>query len=276
MTDLYRNQDFIPDFYEIIAETAARSRELSTHVEARSNVPYGSSPREQIDIIFPPRLVKGAPLHVFIHGGYWRSGSKADHWLVAAPVLAAGGIAAFVGYDLMPNTRLGTIVGQIRAALAHLTQMAPELGADPGRYTVSGHSAGAHLASYLAATGPEENEQTDLPALRGLLLISGIYDLSEIPDSFLKNEAKMTHAEAAAWSPLSSRQLYAPRRIVMLAEHDSVPYHTQGHQFSSMLKANGMDTQLRIEAGLNHLTIVLALADPKSPAGLCLSELVAS
>lgn len=276
MTDLYRNSDFIPDFHELIAETAARSREFSVGVQARSNVPYGAGARERVDILFPPRLAKGAPLHAFVHGGYWRAGSKDDHWLVAAPVLAAGGIAAFIGYDLMPSTRLGTIVSQVRAALAHLIAMAPELGADPGRYTVSGHSAGAHLASYLAAIGPEENEPVDLLALRGLLLISGIYDLSEIPDSFLKHEAKMTHAEAAAWSPLSSRQLYAPRRIVMLAEHDSVPYHTQAHQFSSLLKADGMDTQLRIEAGLNHLTIVLALADPKSPAGLCLSELVAS
>ena len=272
--DLYRNRDFIPDFDEIITETAARSREFVKRVEMRPDVPYGPGPRERMDIILPPRMAKGAPLHVFIHGGYWRSGSKEDHWLVAAPVLAAGGIAALVTYDLMPGTRLGTIVAQVRAAVRHLTMMAPGLGAGATRLTASGHSAGAHLASYLAAIGPEESAPPDLPTLAGLLLVSGIYDLADIPGSFLKSEARMTAAEALAWSPLSSRQIQGPRRIVMVSEMDTAPFHAQGQQFASLLGRGADDGHFRIEAGLNHLTIVLALGDPKSPAGLCLSGLV--
>src|SRR3546814_656756 len=147
--------------------------------------------------------------------------------------------------------------------------MAPDLGADSTRLTASGHSAGAHLASYLAATSPQENASPDLPALKGLLLVSGIYDLTDIPDSFLKYEAKMTPAEASAWSPLTSRHLDGPRRIIMLGEMDTAPFHVQGQQFASLRKRNTPEGELRIEAGLNHLTIVLALGDPKSPAGLC-------
>lgn len=272
--DLYRNRDFIPDFDEIIAETAARSREFAQQVEMRTDVPYGPGPRERMDIIFPSRLAKGAPLHVFIHGGYWRTGSKEDHRLVAASVLAAGGIAALITYDLMPGTRLAAIVGQVRAAVRRLVAMAPNLGADPARLTVSGHSAGAHLATYLAAYGPDESATPDLPEIRGLLLISGIYDLSEIPDSFLKDEAQMTHAEASSWSPLSSRHHQGPRRIVMLSEMDTAPFHVQGQQFVSMLDYKGFDTELRIEPNLNHLTIVLALGDPESSPGRCLSDMV--
>ncbi|RCV91881.1 alpha/beta hydrolase [Billgrantia montanilacus] len=272
--DPYRNRDFIPDFDEIIAETAARSRELAARVDIRTDLPYGPSPRERMDIIFPPHPTKGAPLHVFIHGGYWRSGSKEAHWMLAAPALAAGGIAAIITYDLMPGTRLSAIVGQVRAAVRHLAAMAPDLGADATRITVSGHSAGAHLASYLAATGPEESTPPDLPTLRALLLVSGIYDLTDIPSSFLKNETKMTPAEASAWSPLTSCHLHGPRRIVMLGEMDSAPFHSQGHQFASLLNLNVLNGEFRIEAGLNHLNIVLALGNPNSPAGLCISDLV--
>lgn len=272
--DLYRNRDFIPDFDEIVIETAARSREFAKRVDIRSNVSYGPGPRERMDIIIPPRMAKGAPLHVFIHGGYWRSGSKEDHWLVAAPVLAVGGIAALVTYDLMPGTRLGSIVAQVRAAVRHLTAMAPDLGADATRLTASGHSAGAHLASYLAAVGAEESAPPDLPTLGGLLLVSGIYDLTDIPGSFLKSEAEMTPAEASAWSPLTSRQISGPRRIVMVSERDTAPFHAQGRQFASLLGHTVRDGLFRVEAGLNHLTIVLALGDPTSPSGLCLSDLV--
>ena len=274
--DLYRNRDFIPDFDDIIAETAAGSRELAKQVEIRPDVAYGPGPRERMDIIFPPRSVKDAPLHVFIHGGYWRSGSKEDHWLVAAPVIAAGGIVAIITYDLMPGTRLGAIVEQVREAIRHLVALAPQLGADAARLTVSGHSAGAHLASYLAAIGPQESAPPDLPALQGLLLVSGIYDLTDIPDSFLKHEARMTPAEASAWSPLTSRQLPGPRRIVMLSEQDTPPFHHQGRQFASALEQSSLGGEFRIEPGLNHLSIVLALGDPTSPCGLCIADLVGS
>lgn len=272
--DLYCNRDFIPDFDDIIAETASRSRAFAAHAEVRPAIAYGQSPRERMDILLPPRLAKGAPLHMFIHGGYWRAGNKEDHWLVAAPVLAAGGIAAIVEYDLMPRTRLGAIVGQVRAAVRHLAAMAPELGGDAGRLTISGHSAGAHLASYLAGIGPEESALPALPALRGLLLVSGLYDLTDIPGSFLKDEAQMTPAEASAWSPMTSRHLEGPRRIVMVSELDTPPFHAQGQAFATLMEGEGFDTEFRVEPWLNHLTIVLALGDPTGPAGACLSELV--
>ena len=272
--DLYRNRDFIPDFDEIVAETAARSREFAATANIRRDVPYGSGPRERMDLIFPPKPVKDAPLHMFFHGGYWRAGSKEDHLLVAAPVVAAGGIAAIVTYDLMPDTRLGTIVGQSRTALQQLAAMAPSIGADPSRMTASGHSAGAHLVSYLAAMSAKEPEPASLPPLRALLLVSGLYDLREIPSSFLKKETQMTTAEAEAWTPLSSRQLPGPKRVVMVSERDTPPFHEQGQAFTTLLQDAGIDTVMRTEAKLNHMTIVLALGDPQSSTGQCLADLV--
>jgi len=273
--DLYRNRDFIRDFDSILAETAARSRELATRMEVRADVAYGSSPRERMDILFPPNPARGAPLHMFIHGGYWRSGSKTDHHLVAAPVLAMGGIAAIVTYDLMPTTRLGRIVAQVRAAARNLQALAPTLGADPTRFTVSGHSAGAHLASFLAAEGPEEASPPDLPAVQGVLMVSGLYDLSAIPSSFLKDEAGMTVEEAAAWSPLTAIQRQVPRRIITRGALETAPFHNQATEFAAGLAAKALPCVLREEPGLNHLTIVLSLADPASALGGTLAGLVA-
>lgn len=274
--DLYRNRDFIPNFDEIAAETAARSREFAAKANIRRDVAYGPGRRERLDLVFPAQPVKGAPLHIFFHGGYWRSGSKEDHLLVAAPVLAVGGIAAIVTYDLMPGTRLGTIVGQARSAVRYLAAMAPSIGADASRMTASGHSAGGHLVSYLAAISPEEEEPGTLPPLRTLLLVSGLYDLKDIPGSFLKDETQMTADEARAWTPLAARQLPGPKRIVMVSEHDTPPFHEQARAFTELLQERGLEASLRTEAGLNHMSIVLALADPESAAGQCLAEVVSS
>jgi arylformamidase len=271
--DLYRNRDFIADFDALMAETAARSRELSSWADLRADLAYGPGPRERMDLLLPPAARPGAPLHLFIHGGYWRSGSKEDHRLVAAPVLAAGGIAAVTTYDLMPGTRLGRIVAQVRAAARHLLALAPGLGADPARFTVSGHSAGAHLASYLAARGPDE-APAPLPLPRALLLVSGLYDLSGIPGSFLKDEAGMTPQEAAAWSPLTSDNLPSPRRVLACGALETAPFHDQSAAFALRLGQSGAEVELRRESGLNHLSIVLALADPKSALGERLSDMV--
>lgn len=273
--DLYRNRDFIPDFDAIMAETAARSRALSARATLRADLPYGPGPRERMDVILPPQPRPGAPLNLFIHGGYWRSGCKQDHHLVAAPVLAAGGICALVGYDLMPQTRLATIIAQVRAAAAELVRLAPALGADPSRLTVSGHSAGAHLACYLAAHGPHEQQRPALPPVQGLLLVSGLYDLSDIPDSFLRHETAMTPAEAADWSPVTALNAALPPRIITCGGRETQPFHDQAEAFSGLLRRQSAPVIHRKEPQCNHLDVVLALANPKEPLGKCLATMVA-
>lgn len=273
MTDLYYNRAFIPDFDAIMAETAARSRAFVQGRDLRADISYGPRPRQAYDLILPDHPRQGGPIHMFIHGGYWRAGEKDVHHLVAAPVLAAGGIAAIVTYDLMPDTRLGTIIAQVRCAALQIQARAASLGADPARFTVSGHSAGAHLASLLAARAPGDQTQPTLPDLRGLLLVSGIYDLGGIPDSFLKNEAGMTPEEAALWSPRAAVHRPDLMRILTCGEAETAPFHDQVKELASLLPA---PRELRVELRLNHLSTVLDLADPMRPLGRRLADLVAN
>jgi arylformamidase len=273
-TDPYRIRDFVPDFDAIAAEFATRSHALSSSFKMRRDVAYGARPRETLDLIFPDKVAAGAPLHVFVHGGYWRSGRKEDYRFVAAPVLAVGGICALVEYDLMPGQRLSMLVDQIRRATNWLQDNALAIGADPGRITVSGHSAGAHLASFLAANGSDEKTSPRLPELRGLLLVSGIYDLSDIPNSFLREEAEMTPQEAAAWSPLTSAQHAGPERIVAFGADETAPFHNQAHALHQILQKQELPSEVLPIPHRNHMSVVLDLADPAQPLGHRLSDLV--
>lgn len=271
--DLYRIRDFVPEFEAIAAETARRSRALASRAKMRRDIAYGETPRAVLDLIFPDNPAPGAPLHMFIHGGYWRSGDKADHACVAEPVLAAGGITAIVEYDLMPGTRLGVIVNQIRQAARWLTKNAASFGADAARLTVSGHSAGGHLASLIAATAPGE-APVHLPPIKGLMMISGIYDLSGIPGSFLQHENQMTPDEARDFSPLSARHQPGPHRIIALGQDETAPFHQQAHALKNRLADADLPSELRIEPNLNHMDVVLALSDSSHPLGARLRALV--
>ena len=272
--DLYRIRDFVPDFDTIAAEFTERSRQLSARSKLMADIRYGARDREVLDVILPDNVKAGAPLHVFVHGGYWRSGEKENYRLVAAPVLEAGGIAAIVEYDLMPGQRLHVLVNQVRRSVLWLQKHATNFGADPHKMTVSGHSAGAHLASFLAAIAPGETERPDLPVLQEMLLVSGIYDLSEIPDSFLRDEARMTPAEAAAWSPLTANQLPSPRRIIAFGAEETSPFHEQALALSKKLSIDDRAVKLMSVPCLNHMSVVLDLADPFGRLGGLVVEMI--
>jgi arylformamidase len=273
--DPYCIRSFVPDFDAISAEISDQSRSLAAKSTIWAGCSYGPGARERMDILLPPNLRSGAPVHMFVHGGYWRSGDKADYTCVAAPVLAAGGIAAIVEYDLMPEARLATLVNQVRRAAAWLTAQTPALGGDAKRFTVSGHSAGAHLASYLAAAGRGEPMAPTTP-VTGLLLLSGIYDLSDIPTSFLKDETGMRGAEAQAWSPLSARQHAAPLRIFAFGTDETRPFREQATRMHRLCQSIGAQAELRPIPGLNHMNVVLDLANPEQPLGRTLADLVQS
>jgi arylformamidase len=275
-TDLYRIRDFVGDFDAITKEFVARSLSLSARAKMRTDIAYGTRARETLDLIFPDDMAADAPLHVFVHGGYWRSGEKADYRFVAEPALAAGAITAVVEYDLMPGQRLGVLVDQVRRALLWLEHHAPEFGADPARITVSGHSAGAHLSSYLAASGPQETQPPALPRLKGLLLLSGIYDLVAIPDSFLKDEAEMTHMEAAAWTPLSSLQMDRPHRVIAYGSDETAPFIKQAAALQDKLASSQDPAELLRVSGHNHMSVVLDLGDSDGVLGGRLADLVSS
>lgn len=270
--DLYRIRDFVPNFDAIAAEFTARSHALSGRATIKVDISYGERARETLDLIFPDNTVAGAPLHVFIHGGYWRSGDKENYRFVAEPVLAVGGVAALVEYDLMPGQPLPVLVDQVRRAVLWLQDHAGDFGCDPSRITVSGHSAGAHLASYLCATGAAEASQARLPQVKTLLLVSGIYDLSGIPDSFLKHEAKMTLEEAAGWTPLHSDHHKGPMRVFAHGADETRPFHDQAAAMQAKLSATGQQAELLVIANLNHMSVVLELGDPNTLLGRKLAE----
>lgn len=274
-TDLYRIRDFVPDFDAIASQFAARSRGLSESARIKADIAYGTREREVLDLVFPDKPAAEAPLHVFIHGGYWRSGEKADYRFVATPVLEAGGIAALVEYDLMPGQRLPVLVDQVRRAVNWLQDNATQFGANPERITVSGHSAGAHLASYLAATGPEDTATVRLPALKGMLLLSGIYDLSEIPDSFLRHETQLTRSEAAAYSPLKSNHRKGLKRILAYGADETAPFHEHAKALQQRLQAGTGNSELMALPGLNHMSVVLDLGNTNSSLGRKLTDLLA-
>ncbi|GAA3589366.1 hypothetical protein GCM10022198_11580 [Klugiella xanthotipulae] len=174
---------------EAVAEMAAYAP--GTGVAERLNIPYdGVNDAVTLDLYTPEEAGGPLPVVVWVHGGTWASGSKAD----VAPylrILAAYGYATVsVDYSLAPEARYPDAVTQVNNALGYVSAHATELGIDPDRMVLAGDSAGAQLASQVAALTTNPGYAADLGIvptvaayqLRGIILDGGVYDLDALGD----------------------------------------------------------------------------------------------
>ena len=143
-----------------VADRAAEMRhyqERSAHARAtlpcRLGVPYGPTRAETLDI-FPADSpdAAGAPVFVFIHGGYWRALSAADFSCVALGLAQRGITVVVPDYALCPAVTVDEIVRQMHAACAWVLRHIAEHGGDPQRVALGGSSAGGHLAAMCLQT----------------------------------------------------------------------------------------------------------------------------
>ncbi len=239
-----------------------------------ADITYGEQERERLDLFFPKAMDGPVPVHIFIHGGYWRANCKEDYAFVAEAVVAAGAIAAIVEYALMPKLRMADLVKQVRHAADWIAANIADHGGDPAKISASGHSAGAHLASYLGAKGPYETKALKTP-VRSLLLISGIYQLQPIAKSFLQPEIMLTQAEIERWSPLDATPEPNTALTLVVGADETEPFHRQAEDYATLHASRGTRTRRFVLPDLNHMDVVSELGNRQSSLAGLLAETIA-
>ena len=261
--DAFLTRDHVPDFDDHVAWYRERSTQTRAKRENRRDLRYGDSAGATLDLFFPEDMRAPAPIHLFVHGGYWRMFDKSDFSFVADTVCAAGGIAAIMNYDLMPKVRMAAIVEQVRLCAAWLADNACTFGGDAERLSVSGHSAGAHLACFLLM-------KESPVAATSVLALSGIYDLEPLQRSFLQPELALTDTEVDRLSPLSLEFTRPARVILMAGAAETPPFRDQAALLERKLVSLGYDAKRETVPDTNHMTIVSSLADGQSIPGRAL------
>jgi arylformamidase len=250
----------------------ARSRDAETRFRCQKNLLWGEQPDETFDYF--PAASAGAPLLVFIHGGYWQEHSK-DESLFAAPDCLANGIAfAAIDYTLAPRATLGAIVQQCRRAIASLHRQAATLGFDAWRIYVAGSSAGAHLAAMLLVAGSWAGYGLADDVVAGSVLLSGIYDIEPLTGTYIDAALHLTAEDAAALSPLRLQLGRAVKTIVAWGQNETDEFKRQSRAFAAALVRSGFPVSAFEVAGANHFDIVFGLADRDSVLGKATIEMI--
>jgi len=255
----YDNRARVPEHPAIMESWVQRSAAVRAEVVAADlGVPYGPSPRQILDLLWPDPA-RQAPVVLFFHGGYWQGGHPRHVSFVAKGCLAHNVAVALAGYDLAPEMPLAGILAQARAATLCLARLV-------GRRVVAcGHSAGAHLAAALLCTSWREQAPgtpADLvPAGVGL---SGVYDVEPLVETPLNTALKLDAAEARRLSP--SAWAVPPGRVfdALVGSEESREFLRQSRHLTHLWATQGATTRYGELVGANHFTVLEPLADPQS------------
>ncbi|NEI36006.1 alpha/beta hydrolase fold domain-containing protein [Rhizobium leguminosarum] len=268
--DPFRIRDHVADFDEIVGDIRARSVATRRTVAMEANIAYGAGPGETLDIFLPNSAGSDMPIHMFIHGGYWRMFSKEDYSCVAETITGAGTVAAIVDYSLMPGARMDVLVGQVLKAKDFLLAHADRFGATSKRFSVSGHSAGAHLATFLFHRSPAP------PGVVAAFLLGGLYDLEPLQTSFLRDEIALSDEEVRRFTPMHQEHDPATRVAIMTGELETDPFKIQANAFRDILAAQGLDVRASQVADGNHMSTVRDLAVAGTPVASALRAFIAN
>lgn len=259
----YNARASIPDAMRILASWGERGAATRRQRAGLLDVPYGESAAERLDLFPTPR--EGSPLLVYIHGGYWRTLDKSDFSWVAPPFVDHGVAVAVPNYGLAPATPIEEIVRQMLRAIAWLYRKADDLGFDPKRIYVSGHSAGGHLtAMMMAALWSRYSDGLPQDLVKGALAVSGVFDLEPLVHApFVNVDLHLDLERASALSP--ARMMPATKAPIYTAVggDESSEFKRQSALLAKRWAKNVVrDVPM---AGFNHLTVAQEIANPASP-----------
>ncbi|OAV54364.1 esterase [Rhizobium sp. WYCCWR10014] len=266
--DPFRIRDHVADFDAIVGDIRARSLATRRTVAMEANIAYGDRLGETLDIFLPDSAGSDMPIHMFIHGGYWRMFSKEDYSCVAETITGAGAVAAIVDYSLMPTARMDVLVGQVLKAKSFLLAHADRFGATSKRFSVSGHSAGAHLATFLFHRSPAPS------GVVAAFLLGGLYDLEPLQRSFLRDEIALSDEEVRRFTPLRHVHDPATRVAIMTGGLETNPFKVQANAFRDTLFDQGLEVRASHVADGDHMSTVRDLAVIGTPMAAALRAFI--
>ena len=247
---------------------------------------YGPDAAEKLDIYVP--MVSGQnsfPVLIYIHGGAWMGGDKADSevvpWLKS--MVKRGVAVAAINYRLVQETYvIGTpqiedLIYDVKGALRWLKANSATYKLNPDYFFLTGESAGGHLSSLLATTvgmtqleGDIGGNLESVPKIVGLIDFFGPVDLIAediymqqynvdgmayiIPTIFGNCSPQTTCKDRAELvSPSYEASIGDPPALIIQGTADDlVPISSQSVPFYNNLMANSVPARLLQGQGYGH------------------------
>lgn len=239
---------------------------FNADVRIQRDIPYladSAEPRHRLDLYAPPNA-ENLPVVIYFYGGGWRSGDKRLFEHLGRAFAVRGIVAATVNYRLTPAVQHPAHADDCAQAVRWVHQHISQFGGNPNSLFLMGHSAGAHLAAFVALNSDlQTRNQFPAEAVRGVIPISGVYNLNTHAESPGFTSLELIHEafggaaqELHEASPVHHISQFHPPFLVMVAEQDPERMRDGGKQFANALREAGNDARFVSIRGRDHFSIV--------------------
>ena len=257
----YNPRISVPEFPELSKTRAAQARKVRESAKSWLDVPYGKSPREKIDIYAADK--QGGPVLVYLHGGYWRGGSKEDNCSFAPTFTKRDVTVVLVEYDLCPQVTVSDIVAETRSAVAWVYRNIASYGGYPGKFYLAGSSAGGHLTA-MALANDWEKQSLPRDIIKGALAMSGVYDLDMVTRISIQEEVRLTPELVRENNPFLHPPLVRCPILIAAGGAEPKGWQQMSEDYFNYCKARGLSAEYLVVAGANHYTLPEQFLDPNS------------
>ncbi len=155
----------------------------------RKDLAYGPLSNQHLDVYLPGerRRREALPMLIFLHGGAWHTGGKNEYVFVGDQFAHRGIVTIIPDFRLYPEVRFPVFLQDAALVVRWAVDHAEELGGDPARIYLAGHSSGAHMAAMLAFD-PQwlAAQKLDNKQLAGVIGLAGAYDFLPISEPLVK------------------------------------------------------------------------------------------
>ena len=231
-------------------------------MEHSLEVPFGPTLAEHLDV-YPAGA--GAPVMVYIHGGYWRSRTSREFGFVARGPHERGVAVVVMNYALCPAVTMDEIVRQARASVAWVYRNAASFDGDPESIYIAGHSADAHLTAMLLLTDWPRVYGLPAEIIKGATAISGLYDLAPFPHTFLQPELRLNQDQVQRNSPILNLPKEAPPLLVAYSSEEPNELIRQSEDFLVAWKEKRLYGESLVLSGKNHYDVIDGFLNAESP-----------
>jgi acetyl esterase/lipase len=227
-------------------------------VKLGDNVPFADGQRFRLDVYAPQNPTGPAPVVMFIYGGAWEAGEKSDYEFVGRAFASQGFVAVIPDYRVYPEVAYPKFLEDNAAAVRWIEDNIARYGGDPGRFFLSGHSAGAYTAVMLGLDRSFLREYGVTMPIRGIAAISGPYDFYP----FEYDQVRHAFGDAPnpeGTQPVNLVQPDVPPMLLMSGTTDPIVRVQNTEHLAERLKAQNDWVSVRYYEGAGHMEPVIAL-----------------
>jgi len=264
------------------ADRPSQAAVLAANSVLEAGIAFGEDELQRLDV-YAPRGATNAPIVVFVHGGEWTRGDKANVSFKPKLFNENGIVFVSTNYRLTPPASHPAHVGDVAAAIGWMHEHAGRFGGDPKKIVVMGHSAGCHLATlvaldprYLAKFGLRPADLSGVVAWSG-----GSYDLvQKVNDggAYADYIKKTFGPEEAAWrdaSPVAHlSDVKAGPPFLFASVEPGKPSQLAADRLASLIRDAGGKAGTKILPNRDHFGANHFLGAPDDTTGAIFLEFV--